>query len=124
MAIDRIVDVFGESEKSEVRQQLAGTLRYVIAQQLVPTPGGDRIPVLEMLTVTHAVAAQIREGRTHFLPAQMEIEAGERMVTMERALAELVRTGRLARQAALEASHRRDDLLKLLDDRAPATARR
>ena len=124
MAIDRIVDVFGEAEKSEVRQQLAGTLRHVIAQQLVPTPQGDRIPVLEMLTVTHAIAAQIREGRTHFLAAQMEIEAGERMVTMERALAELVRTGRLARQSALEASQRRDELLKLLDERAPAATRR
>jgi len=124
MAIDRIVDVFGEAEKSEVRQQLAGTLRHVIAQQLVASPGGNRIPVLEMLTVTHAVAAQIREGRTHFLAAQMEIEAGERMVTMERALAELVRTGRLARQAALDASQRRDELVKLLDDRPPATTRR
>jgi twitching motility protein PilT len=124
MAIDRIVDVFGEAEKSEVRQQLAGTLRHVIAQQLVTTPAGDRIPVLEMLTVTHAVAAQIREGRTHFLAAQMEIEAGERMVTMERALAELVRTGRLARQAALDASQRRDDLVKLLDDRPPTATRR
>jgi twitching motility protein PilT len=124
MAIDRIVDVFGEAEKSEVRQQLAGTLRHVIAQQLIPTPNGDRIPVLEMLTVTHAVAAQIREGRTHFLAAQMEIEAGERMVTMERALAELVRTGRLGRQAALEASQRRDELLKLLDERTPPAATR
>jgi twitching motility protein PilT len=124
MAIDRIVDVFGEAEKSEVRQQLAGTLRHVIAQQLVTTPGGDRIPVLEMLTVTHAVAAQIREGRTHFLAAQMEIEAGERMVTMERALAELVRTGRLARQAALDASQRRDELVKLLEDRPPTATRR
>jgi twitching motility protein PilT len=124
MAIDRIVDVFGEAEKSEVRQQLAGALRHVIAQQLVTTPGGDRIPVLEMLTVTHAVAAQIREGRTHFLAAQMEIEAGERMVTMERALAELVRTGRLARQTALEASQRRDELVKLLDDRPPTATRR
>jgi len=124
MAIDRIVDVFGEAEKSEVRQQLAGTLRHVIAQQLVATPSGGRIPVLEMLTVTHAVAAQIREGRTHFLAAQMEIEAGERMVTMERALAELVRTGRLARQAGLDASQRRDELVKLLDDRPPAATRR
>jgi len=45
-------------------------------------------------------------------------------VTMERALAELVRTGRLARQAALDASQRRDELVKLLDDRPPAATRR
>jgi len=43
---------------------------------------------------------------------------------MERALAELVRTGRIGRQTALEASLRRDELLKLLDERTAPTATR
>jgi twitching motility protein PilT len=114
MAVDRIVDAFDDAEKLEVRQQLAGALRHVVAQQLLTTPDGRRIPVLELLTVTHAVAAQIREGRTHLLPAQMEVEAGERMVTMERALAELVRTGRIDRQVALDATQRPDEVRRLL----------
>ena len=114
MAVDRIVDAFDEAEKLDVRQQVAGALRYVIAQQLVTAPDGRRIPVLELLTVTHAVAAQIREGRTHLLGAQMELEAGERMVTMERALAELVRIGRIDRQVALEATQRPDEVRRLL----------
>ena len=124
MAIDRIVDVFGEAEKGEVRQQLAGALRHVIGQRLLPAVGGGRVPVLEMLTVTAAVAAQIREGRTHMLASQMEIEAGERMVTLERALASLVRAGRLERQVALDATQRRDELRKLLERPAAAAARR
>jgi twitching motility protein PilT len=123
LAIDRIVDAFDDTEKSEVRQQLAGSLRYVIAQQLLTAPQGNRIPVLEMLTVTTAVAAQIREGRTHLLAAQMEIEAGERMVSMERALADLVRGGRLGRQAALDAALHPEEMRRLLDDRA-ASGRR
>ena len=114
MAVDRIVDAFDDAEKLEVRQQLATALRYVIAQQLITAADGQRIPALELLTVTPAVAAQIREGRTHLLGAQMELEAGERMVTMERALAELVRTGRIARQVALEATQRPDDVRRLL----------
>jgi twitching motility protein PilT len=117
LAVDRIVDAFDDAERIEVRQQLSGVLRHVIAQQLVTTPRGERIPVLEMLTVTHAVAAQIREGRTHLIPAQMDVEAGERMGSMERALAELVRAGRLDRQAALDASQRPDEVRRLLDDR-------
>ena len=124
MAVDRMVDAFDDAEKTEVRHQVAGALRHVIAQRLVPAPGGNRIPVLEMLTVTHAVAAQIREGRTHMLAAQMEVEAGERMVSMERALADLVRAGRLGRQAALDATQRPDEVRRLLDDRAAATAKR
>jgi twitching motility protein PilT len=123
LAIDRIVDAFDDADRVEIRQQLAGALRYVVAQQLVTTPGGGRIPVLEMLTVTNAVAAQIREGRTHLLAAQMDVEAGERMVTMERALAELVRQGRLGRQAALDAALRPDEVRRLLGDRASTTGR-
>ena len=114
MAVDRIVDAFDDAEKLEVRQQLAGALRHVVAQQLLPTPDGRRIPVLELLTVTHAIAAQIREGRTHLLAAQMEVEAGERMVTMERALADLVRAGRIDRQVALDATQRPDEVRRLL----------
>jgi len=114
MAVDRIVDAFDDAEKLEVRQQLATALRYVIAQQLITAADGQRIPALELLTVTPAVAAQIREGRTHLLGAQMELEAGERMVTMERALAELVRTGRIDRQVALEATQRPDEVRRLL----------
>jgi Tfp pilus assembly pilus retraction ATPase PilT len=44
----------------------------------------------------------------------MELEAGERMLTMERALAELVRTGRIDRQVALEATQRPDEVRRLL----------
>ena len=64
MAIERIVHVFSENEKLLVRAQLANVLRQVVAQQLVPAAGGGLLPALEILTVTHAVAAQTREGRT------------------------------------------------------------
>ena len=117
MAVDRIVDAFDDAEKLDVRQQLAGALRYVIAQQLLTTPDGRRIPVLELLTVTHAVAAQIRESRTHLLSAQMEVEAGERMVTMERALADLVRAARIDPQVAFDATQRPDEVRRLLSAR-------
>ncbi len=46
MAIERIVDVFNDSEKLHVRQELAVALRHVVAQQLLPTAGGGRLPAL------------------------------------------------------------------------------
>ena len=106
MAIERVLDAFTDSEKLFVRQQLAGVLRAVVAQQLLPAVGGGLHPVLEILTVNHAVAAQIREGRTHMLATQMEIGAVEGMVPFARALAELVRAGRVSRAAALAARQR------------------
>ena len=91
MAIERIIDVFGDSEKLHVRQELAVALRQVVAQQLLPT-AGRRLPALELLTVNQAVAAQIRDGRTHMLATQIEIGGGEGMVPLERTLADLVRS--------------------------------
>ena len=90
MAIERVIDAFRDSEKQHVRQELAASLRQVVSQQLLPGARGGRVPVLEMLAVSHAVAAQIRDGRTHMLATQMEI-GGEGMVPLERTLAELVR---------------------------------
>jgi len=119
MALERIVDVFSEGEKLLVRTQLAGVLRQVVAQQLVPGARGGLVPALEVLTVTHAVAAQIREGRTHMLATQMEIGAEQGMIPMARALAELVRTGQVTRAAALAAAPNPDTLERLFDDRAP-----
>jgi twitching motility protein PilT len=122
MAIERIVDVFAEGEKLLVRTQLAGVLRQVVAQQLVPAARGGLFPALEIMAVTHAVAAQIREGRTHMLGTQMEIGAEQGMIPMHRALADLARAGQITRAAALAAAPNPTALEHLLDDRS--TARR
>src|SRR5262249_59903502 len=89
MAVERIVDVFAEGEKLLVRAQLAGVLRQVVAQQLVPAASGGLLPALEIMAVTPAVAAQIRGGRAHMLATQMEIGAEQGMIPMHRALAQL-----------------------------------
>ena len=120
MAIERVIDVFGDSEKLHVRQELAASLRHVVAQRLLPGARGGRIPALELLTVNHAVAAQIRDGRTHMLATQMEIGGGEGMIPMERNLADLVRAGRITRATAVTASSNRETLQNLLDDRPRA----
>ena len=117
MAIERVMDAFTDSEKVFVRQQLAGALRAVVAQQLLPAVAGGLHPVLEILTVNHAVAAQIREGRTHMLATQMEIGAVEGMVPFPRALADLVRAGRVTRAAALAAASDPDAVQAALDGR-------
>jgi twitching motility protein PilT len=122
MAVERIVDVFAEGEKLLVRAQLAGVLRQVVAQQLVPAARGGLLPALEIMAVTHAVAAQIREGRTHMLATQMEIGAEQGMIPMHRALADLARAGQITRAAALAAAPNESALERLLDERS--TARR
>ncbi|MBI5548305.1 MAG: PilT/PilU family type 4a pilus ATPase [Deltaproteobacteria bacterium] len=117
-AVERVVGALPELDRSAVRAQLASALRHVVVQHLLPATGGSGlVPAVGILAVNHAVAAQIREGRTQLLATQMEIGADEGMVTLESALAELVRSGRVSREAAMAATTQREALEALLSDR-------
>jgi len=66
--VDRIIDVFPTNAQEQVRTTLADSLRGVIAQTLFRrTDGNGRVAALEVMVSTPAVAALIREGKTHKL---------------------------------------------------------
>jgi len=90
-AVDRLVDVFPAEEKPLVRSQLAGSLKAVIAQRLVPSTDDKRIGLFEVLVATPAIANLIREGKMHQIPALLQTGAQAGMQTFEQS--------RLARQA-------------------------
>ena len=71
-AVERLVDVFPAEEKNMVRSQLAGSLKAVLAQKLVPDVHGGRVALYELLVNTPAIASLIREGKTHQLPGQIQ----------------------------------------------------
>jgi twitching motility protein PilT len=105
MAIDRIVDIFPEHQQAQIRQQVAGSLRAVLTQQLLPgTNPGTRYPAIELLTVNYAVAALIREGKTHQLTTQIQTGRDDGMITFESSLFDLLRAGRISRDTALGAA--------------------
>jgi twitching motility protein PilT len=105
MAIDRIVDVFPEHAQVQIRLQLAGALRAVVTQLLLPsTRPPARVPVFEKLLVNTAVATKIREGRVHQLQSEIQKGRNEGMVPLELSLARMVASGRLAMDLALSVS--------------------
>lgn len=92
--IDRVVDVFPPHQQSQIRVQLAASLVAVVSQRLLLRADGQgRVGAFEVLVGTSAVRANVREGKTHQLQSVMETSAREGMVTMDRAVAELVRSG-------------------------------
>ena len=101
MAIDRIIDVFPGHKQPQVRLQLAGALRAIVTQVLLPTTGLGRVPAFEKMIVTTAVASQIREGRAHQIANQIQTGRNEGMVSLEQSLVALLRTGRVSVEAAL-----------------------
>lgn len=80
-AVDRLVDVFPAEEKNLVRTQLAGSLKAVLAQRLVPARAGGRVGVFEVLVATPAVVNLIREGKMHQLPGVLQTGAQSGMQT-------------------------------------------
>lgn len=94
-AVDRILDSLPAQRQAQARTQLADALRFVFAQRLVPGVRGGRVPAVEVLRNTHAVAAMIRDGKSQQLPNALQMGAREGMVPMSRALDELVALGRI-----------------------------
>jgi twitching motility protein PilT len=93
-AIERIVDTYPEGRQSQLRAQLADSLRAVIAQRLLPRARGEgRVLALEVLRVTNSVAAGLREGKISTVTSAMQSGRRDGMITLERSLADLVRRG-------------------------------
>jgi twitching motility protein PilT len=114
-AMSRILDTFPAGNQPQIRQQLSLALAAVIAQQLIPgTDGTTRWPATEIMIATDAVRALIRKGDDHQLRSQISTGRGEGMMTMEQSLTDLVRAGRITRDAAWAHGYRTDDLQRYL----------
>ncbi len=108
-AVERIVDVFPAEGKAQIRTQLADSLRAIVVQRLLPRARGEgRVPVIEVLRVTHAVGSLIREGKTSQVASTIQSGKREGMLSLERCLADRVQSGEIriedARTAANEVS--------------------
>ncbi len=95
-AIERIVDSYPAGRESQIRGQLADSLRAVVAQRLLPRArGGGRVPCVELLRVTHAVGALIRDGKVAQIASAMQSGKREGMLSLERCLADRVQAGEI-----------------------------
>jgi len=113
--IDRIIDVFPPYQQDQIRVQLSTTLMGVCTQQLLQTRDGrSRIVACELLIPTPAVRNLIREGKTHQIYSVMQTGTVHGMLTMDAALADLVRRGLISRELAERRSSTPEDLRRLL----------
>ncbi|MTI81190.1 MAG: type IV pilus twitching motility protein PilT [Firmicutes bacterium] len=102
LAVHRIVDVFPEGMREQIRQQLGDSLQAVIAQQLLPKADGKgRVAAVELLLSTPAVRNIIREGKEHQLYTVMQTGRNTGMQTLDQTLAELTIKGLITKEMAL-----------------------
>ena len=112
--IDRIIDSFPASQQAQVRVQLASTLKGVISQRLIPKIDGGRVPGVEVLIGTSAVATNIREGKTHLIDSIIQTSQDSGMITLESSLASLVLAGTISLETAKSYSLRPEELLRMI----------
>lgn len=101
--VERVIDACPTGGQNQVRAQLAGTLKGIISQCLIPTVAGTgRVAGTELLVGTDAILNLIREGKTHQIPAMMQTGSNNDMHTLNMDLSRLVRQGYITRESAVE----------------------
>lgn len=124
LTINRIIDVFGESERKQIRQQLASTVQGVVSQQLMTKVGGGRIVACEFMKGLPAIRNLIREGKEHQLYSVMQTAQEYGMQTMDFALVELYRNGKISENTLYEQCIDKQEIERILDKKGHFSSER
>ncbi len=113
--LGRMIEFFPPEKQQQIRSIIAGTMRGVICQRLMPTIGGGRVPAVEVMVNNARIGDLIRENRVDEI--EDAIAAGEfyDMQTFAQSLIELVLAGRVEREVAANAATNRHDFLVALE---------
>ncbi|MCH7747310.1 MAG: type IV pilus twitching motility protein PilT [Acidobacteria bacterium] len=114
--INRIIDVFPDSQQAQVRTQLSLVLEGIMCQALLPKlSGSGRVAATEVMIPTPAIRNLIREDKIHQLYSVMQSgQEKNGMQTMNQSLATLVKLRRISLETALAASSMEDELRDLV----------
>jgi twitching motility protein PilT len=105
-AINRIIDVFPSHQQSQVRAQLAFSLEGIITQTLLPkAKGRGRSMAAEILVVTPAIRALIRDDKIHQIYSMMQSGKKYGMQTMNDSLYQLYMSREVLWEECVRASH-------------------
>jgi twitching motility protein PilT len=112
--VDRLIDVFPAAQQEQIRVQIAATLQGIVTQTLLPTfDGKGRVAALEILLPDDAVRNLIRQAKVEQIYSVMQTNTSRGMQTLEQAMLELVRQGKISTDVALSRTSRPDQLRSL-----------
>jgi twitching motility protein PilT len=99
--VTRIIDWFPAHQQSQIRAQLALTLRAVVSQVLLPRPDGKgRVAARELMFVNQPIQNLIREDKIHQIPNVIATSVRDDMVRLDDSLADLVQQGYVSFETA------------------------
>ena len=114
-AINRIIDVFPAHQQSQVRAQLAFVLEGIITQVLLPkVTGRGRAMAAEVLVVTPAIRALVRDDKVHQIYSLMQSGKKFGMQTMNDALYQLYVARQVSADECVRSSGDPNEFLRMI----------
>jgi twitching motility protein PilT len=110
-----MIEFFPPGKQQQIRSVLAGVLRGVVSQRLLPRLGGGRIAAVEVMVMNARISDLIREERTEEIPDAVAEGGYFEMQTFQQALIEHVLAGRVEREIAANASSNAHDFSVAVD---------
>jgi twitching motility protein PilT len=109
--VNRIIDVFPNTQQDQIRTQLASSIIGIMCQQLLPKIGGGRTAAFEMLVVTPAIANLIRENKIFRITSSIQTGAKYGMQLLDDHLFRLWKDKICTKEDVLGKCNRPDDLI-------------
>jgi twitching motility protein PilT len=113
--LGRMIEFFPGIKQAQIRSILAGVLRGVVSQRLLPRLGGGRVAAIEVMVNNARIADLIRENRTEEIPDAIGEGSFFNMQTFEHALIDLVLAGDIDGETAANAATNQHDFQVALD---------
>jgi twitching motility protein PilT len=113
--VSRIIEFFPEAKQAQIRSIMAGVLRGVVAQRLLPSVQGGRVAVVELMITNARIADLIREGKPEEITDAIAEGDYFGMQTFQQALIAAVVRGDVDQDVAANAASNRHDFLVALE---------
>jgi len=124
--MNRIIDVFPDTQQSQVRTQLSFVLEGILSQTLLPlATGKGRAMALEVMVPNPAIRNLIREDKVHQIYSQMQVGQDKfAMQTMNQSLFLLAHARKITQEDALARSSEQDELKQMFANPAAVLSRK
>jgi len=113
--VGRIIEFFPGIKQQAIRSILAGVLRGVVSQRLLPRAQGGRVGAFEVMVVNARIADLIRDDKADEMHEAIEEGSFFHMQTFKQALIALVVSGEIDRETAANAATNKHDFLVSLE---------
>lgn len=99
--LDRMLNFFPSNSHNQILMDLSLNLNCILAQRLVKTEDGSRVPAVEVMINTPYISKLIREGNFHEISDAMSKGSDVNMRTFDQSLLELYKAGKISLKTAL-----------------------